>query len=93
MITIEECKHIEELSKLEFSEDERKKFLEDFSSIVDFASAISNKTSNLNDRKFNNIKLKDLREDIAKESLNQDEVISNAPIKKKGCFAVPKIIE
>ena len=31
MITIEECKHIEELSKLEFSEDERKKFLEDFS--------------------------------------------------------------
>ena len=93
MITIEECKHIEELSKLEFSEDERKKFLEDFSAIVDFASTISNQSSNLNDRKFNKIKLNDLREDTAKDSLKQEEVVSNAPVKKKGCFAVPKIID
>ena len=61
MITIEECKHIEELSKLEFNEEERKKFLEDFSSIVDFASTISNQSSSLNDRKFNTIKLEDLQ--------------------------------
>ena len=93
MITIEECKHIEELSKLEFSEDERSKFLEDFSSIVDFASTISNQTSNLNDRKFNTIKLDDLREDVAKDSFDQEEVVSNAPMKKKGCFAVPKIMD
>lgn len=93
MVTIEECKHIEELSKLEFSEDERKKFLEDFNSIVDFASTISNQDSSLNDRKFNKIKLEDLREDVAKESLDQAEVVSNAPVKKKGCFAVPKIMD
>ena len=93
MITIEECKHIEDLSKLEFTEEERKKFLQDFSSIVDFASTISNQNSNLSDRKFNKIKLNDLREDVAKEGLEQTEVVSNAPVKKKGCFAVPKIME
>lgn len=93
MITIEECKHIEELSKLEFNEQDREKFLKDLSSIVEFASTISTETSNLNDRKFNTIKLEDLREDKARESLSQDEVVSNAPVKKKGCFAVPKIMD
>ena len=73
--------------------NERSKFLEDFSSIVDFASTISNQTSNLNDRKFNTIKLDDLREDMAKDSFDQVEVVSNAPMKKKGCFAVPKIMD
>lgn len=93
MITIEECKHIEELSKLEFNEQDREKFLKDLSSIVEFASTISTETSNLSDRKFNTIKLEDLREDKARESLSQDEVVSNAPVKKKGCFAVPKIMD
>lgn len=93
MITIEECKHIEDLSKLEFSEEEREKFLKGFTSIVEFASTISNESSDLSDRKFNKIKLNDLREDVAKSSLNQEEVISNAPVKKKGCFAVPKIMD
>jgi len=93
MITIEECKHIEELSKLEFNEQEREKFLKDFSAIVDFASTISNHSSNLSDRKFNSINIDDLRDDIAKESFKQEDVVSNAPVRKKGCFAVPKIID
>lgn len=93
MITIEECKHIEELSKLEFNEQEREKFLKDLSSIVEFASTISSENSNLNDRNFNLIKLEELREDEAKDSLSQNEVVSNAPVKKKGCFAVPKIMD
>lgn len=93
MITIEECKHIEALSKLEFSDVEREKFLKDFSAIVEFASTISSQDSNPNDRKFEKIKFEDLREDEAKESLTQDEVVSNAPVQKKGCFAVPKIMD
>lgn len=93
MITIEECKHIEELSKLDFSEQERERFLKDLSSIVEFASTITNASSNLDDRKINTIKLDDLRNDEVKESLTQDEVVSNAPVKKKGCFVVPKIMD
>ena len=93
MITIEEGKHIEELSKLEFSDEEREKFLKDFSNIVEFASTISSQSSNINDRKFNKIKLEDLREDKSRESFKQEEVISNAPVKKKGCFAVPRIMD
>ena len=93
MITIEECKHIEKLSKLEFTEEQREKFLNEFSAIVDFASTISTQSSSLDDRKFTKINLSELREDVAKESLSQDEVLTNAPVKKKGSFAVPKIMD
>lgn len=93
MITVEECKHIERLSKLSFSEEERQNFLTEFDAILGFASRISQEESSLDDRKFDYVKLEDLREDVAKESLSQEEVVSNAPDKKKGCFAVPKILD
>ena len=93
MITIEECKHIEELSKLMFDDQEREEFLKGFSSIVEFASTISNESTNIGDRHFDKIKLDDLREDESRDGFTQEEVVSNAPVKKKGCFAVPRIME
>lgn len=33
------------------------------------------------------------RKDEAKQSLPQDEILSNAPERAKGCFKVPRIIE
>lgn len=33
------------------------------------------------------------RKDEARQSLPQDEILSNAPEKAKGCFKVPRIIE
>lgn len=93
MITIEECKHIEELSKLKFTDEKREKFLKEFDSIVEFASIIQKESANADERHFNKINLQDLREDVARDGLSQDEVVSNAPVKKKGCFAVPRIVE
>lgn len=92
MISIEECKHIEELSKLEFTDEERAKFINEFSAILEFASIISNAECD-NQKFINTINLNNLREDEAKEGLSQDEVVSNAPVKKKGCFVVPKMMD
>ena len=92
MITIDEIKHLEYLSKLEFTDEERQKFLTEFEAIVQFASQITNaKTEN---KSFiNAVDMGKLREDLPKPSLTQAEVISNAPSKNKGCFSVPRIME
>ena len=92
MITIKDIKHLEDLSKLEFTDEERQKFLLEFESIVQFASQIT--TAETSDKSFiKAVDMKDLREDTPKPSLTQDEVISNAPVKRKGCFSVPRIME
>jgi len=93
MVSVEEIKHLEELSKLEFTEEERIDFQKDFDSIVEFASQINNAKTDGGVSFIKTIKMDDLREDEAKDGLLQDEVVSNAPSKKKGCFVVPRIMD
>ncbi len=92
MITIKDINHLENLSKLEFSDEERQKFLSEFENIVAFASQITG--AKTEDKSFiKAVDMNNLRADEPKPSLSQDEVISNAPVKKKGCFSVPRIME
>ena len=93
MVSIEEIKHLEELSKLEFTDEERIAFQKEFESIVEFASQIQNAKIEGGVSFIKSIKMEDLREDEVGESLTQDEVVTNAPSKKKGCFVVPKIMD
>lgn len=93
MISEKEFKHLEELSKLEFSKVEREKFLKDFNSVVEFASQVSKADADLSKLFVATHKLADLRPDEVKESFPQQDIISNAPNKKNGCFVVPRIME
>ena len=92
MISLEELKHLEDLSRLEFSDEARKNILKDINSMIDFASQIQNAECE-NKSFIKSIDMKDLREDQPQPSLSQDEVISNAPMKRKGCFSVPRIMD
>lgn len=92
MITLKEIKHLENLSKLEFTEAERENFLAEFDGIVAFASQIN--TAKVENKSFiKAVDMKNLREDKAMPGLTQAEVVSNAPSKSKGCFSVPRIME
>lgn len=93
MVSIEEIKHLEDLSKLEFTDEERAAFQKDFDSIVEFASQIQNAKTDDGVSFIKSIKMEDLREDVSRDGLTQDEVITNAPNKKKGCFVVPRIMD
>ena len=93
MVSIEEIKHLEELSKLEFTEEERVAFQKDFDSIVEFASQINNAKTDGGVSFIKSVKMENLRNDEAKNGLSQDEVVTNAPSKKKGCFVVPRIMD
>jgi aspartyl-tRNA(Asn)/glutamyl-tRNA(Gln) amidotransferase subunit C len=93
MVSIEEIKHLEDLSKLEFTDEERVEFQKSFDSIVEFASQIQGANVEDNVSFIKTIKMEDLREDEIGKSLSQDEVVTNAPNKKKGCFVVPRIMD
>ena len=93
MVSIEEIKHLEDLSKLEFTDEERVEFQKSFESIVELASQVQNANVDGDVSFIKTIKIEDLRSDEVGESLSQDEVVSNAPNKKKGCFVVPKIMD
>lgn len=93
MITDETIKHIANLSKLEFKEDEFSDMKEKLSSIlghIDELTKLDTKdvkiTYNPNDTK--NV----FREDEIKESLDRDLALSNANDKEVGCFKVPKVL-
>lgn len=93
MITDETIKHIANLSKLEFKEDEFSNMKEKLSSIlghIDELTKLDTKdvkiTYNPNDTK--NV----FREDEIKESLDRDLALSNANDKEVGCFKVPKVL-
>ncbi len=92
MISDEEFEHLASLSKLNFSEEEKDKFKQDFSSIIEFASKIS-QTNTSGEGYIASIDLCDLRADTAKAGLTQQEVVSNAPQQQDGAFVVPKIMD
>lgn len=89
---IKEIKHLAELSKLEFSDDELVEFSKDFEKLISLADTIKNANVEGN-RKLNVMELADLRDDTPKESYPSDVLLENAPEKSKGYFVVPRIME
>jgi len=92
-ITIEQIKHLAKLSRLEFEESELESFKDEFQSIIDYVNALQSvDTSNAVDQTEKR-KIGELREDVAGESLSNEEVIKNAKNKENGAFFVPTVVE
>lgn len=89
---IKEIQHLEELSNLKLSSQQRERFAQDLDNIIQFASQISKETHQAQGF-IQSIHFKELREDIVQPSLPQEKVVINAPDQRKGCFAVPRIME
>lgn len=92
-ITIKEVEHLATLSALHFSTEEKEKFVTDFTNILNMVNEIQ-KAETTSGNVFNKShKLSELREDKAKQSLSQEEVLKNAPKQRRGCFNVPLVVE
>lgn len=91
-MTIDEIKHLAELSKLNFSNEELEKFVEDFNNIGVFFKQL-----NENDNFVENTKevkeFEQLREDIILPSQDRELTLKNAPKKDSISFIVPKVVE
>ncbi len=92
-LTIEELKHLADLSALKFSDEELKAFLPDFNNILTMINEIE-KIDVDGEYVFDNIiDISELREDEIKESMPQEKALINAPKQRKGCFNVPRVVE
>lgn len=93
-LTLEEVEHIAELARLRLSDDEKARYREQLSDILDYAarlqavdtSEISPTSSVLPARSV-------LREDKPRPGLSLEEALRNAPETEKNQFRVPPILE
>lgn len=91
--TENDIRHLQNLSALEFSDEEIKSFALEFSALAEFVSQIqkADLPAKFEYDKIQN--LEDLREDTIKPSLANEEVLKNAPKKARGCFSVPLMMD
>ncbi len=93
-VTTKELLHIAKLSKLRVTAEETERLLLDMESIikmVDTLSELDLKEPEGGLIDFDNVNV--MREDVIKPSFSRDEILKNAPQKKAGCVAVPRVID
>lgn len=84
---------LESLSKLDFSEEERKSFEEEFSHIIEFVDEIKNIELPDGLDKDRAVPLSMLRADEPSECMPREKVLQNAPKQKDGEFVTPLVVE
>ncbi len=93
-ISEEDVEKTAALAKLEFTGEEKKKFVEQFSKIVGFVEKISElDTKNISPMTHAVEKSNVMREDEVKPSMPLEDIEKNAPKYYDGNIVVPKIIE
>ena len=83
-ISMEEVKRLAGLSALEFTDEELKAFIPEFENIIEMVDEVKNCDIGSAQLKYTSHLLSECREDVAKESLPQEEILLNSPKTKKG---------
>jgi len=92
-VTMKDVEHIAKLAKLEFNEDEKGKFTEQFNEILAFMEKLNELDTSNTEPLSHVIELQNVfREDVVKPSISTDEALKNAPAKTDKFFKVPKVI-
>ncbi len=93
-ITDEIVDHIAHLARLEFEGDKKAAIREDLERIISFMDKLQEvNTENVEPLIFMTNEVNRLREDEAKVTLTQAEVLKNAPKKDSDYFRIPKVLD
>ncbi len=93
MVSIEDVYHTAELAKIEISEEEAKKFREEFEKILEYFNILDEVEEDV-EPTFHVLPLRNVfRDDIPGECLSQDEALMNAKHKEEGYFKGPRVVE
>ncbi|MDE6583415.1 MAG: Asp-tRNA(Asn)/Glu-tRNA(Gln) amidotransferase subunit GatC, partial [Clostridia bacterium] len=90
---MDKIEHLEYLSKLEFTGEEKEKFENEFENILKFVDEIANLDLPEGLDKDEPITLNELRVDEPQESIPQEVALQNAPKQKDGCYLTPLVVE
>ncbi len=93
-ITDEVVDHIAHLARLEFEGDKKVSIRQDLERIISFMETLQGvNTENVEPLVFMTNEVNRLREDEAKDTLTQSEVLKNAPKKDSDYFRIPKVLD
>src|SRR5512133_3077181 len=93
-LTKEEVEHIAELARLELTEEEKDRFREQLSAILDYAARLQAlDTSHIPPTSTVLAKSTRLRPDVPAQGLTTAEVLSNAPRAEQKQFRVPPVMD
>ena len=92
-LTIDEIRHLAELSALNFGEEELKAFLPEFNNTLEMIDQIQDFETEKEFVFDNIVPITELREDEVRPSMSQEKALINAPKQRKGCFNVPRVVE
>ncbi|EGS30252.1 aspartyl/glutamyl-tRNA(Asn/Gln) amidotransferase, C subunit [Peptoniphilus sp. oral taxon 375 str. F0436] len=89
----DQIKHIANIAKLDFSEEELAKFADSFSETMDFVDQIRQVATEDTETFQVNEMGSHLREDQVKEGLNQDQATRNSESEKYGYFDIIRYVD
>lgn len=94
MITQETVKHVAQLARLEFSENEERKLAEQLGHILAYIEQLQEVDTQDIEPTAHALSITNvLREDKERPSLPLEKVLANAPSTENGMFQVPRILE
>lgn len=93
-VSVKDVEYVAELARLSFSEDEKKELINDLNTILGYVDKLNELDTENVDILVNPYYMENkFREDVVEDSLNLNDVLSNAPDKLEEYIMVPKIIE
>lgn len=93
-LTLHEVEHIAMLARLKLTEEEKKRFREQLSAILDHANRLQSlDTSRVQPTSSVLPEYNALRPDQARPGLTREELLCNAPETEGGMFRVPPVLE
>ncbi|SNX53010.1 Asp-tRNA(Asn)/Glu-tRNA(Gln) amidotransferase subunit GatC [Thermoanaerobacterium sp. RBIITD] len=93
-ITKDEVKHVANLARLKFTDEELEKFSYQLDSIIEYVNKLNELSTDDVQPTAHIVPISNVfRDDEVKPSMEREKVLMNAPEKENGCFKVPKVIE
>ncbi len=92
-ISEKQISHLAELSALNLSAEETQKMKTELQNILEFAGKVQSLEIDGDAFDERTVTLSDLREDIVKPGLSNEQALANAPKKENGAYVVSKVVD
>lgn len=93
MITRDDVEHISWLASVKIEDAEKDEFVEQFNSILDYFHQLDEVKTDGVEPTYRVVDISNIfREDVACQSLSQEEALRNAPRLENGYFKSPRIV-
>jgi aspartyl-tRNA(Asn)/glutamyl-tRNA(Gln) amidotransferase subunit C len=93
-LTLAQVEHIAELAKLSLSDEEKARYQEQLSAILEYAERLQAVDTSAIPPTATVLPLRSVvRADEPRESMGRDDVLANAPQVEAGCFRVQAVLD